>query len=226
MRRRLLLLVFACGAARPTVARAEAQLWTKAGATFHASKRIELSVSEERRLGDLLPRGGQWLTSVGAEYRLMGRVFVGAGYRLSAEWAEPQKELGTRRRGTVDLTMAPHWGDFRPKYRLRGQARLGANEDEDRVLDLEPGLRNRLSLDYRGHPSFQPGATFELFSDFVGRRQSWTDRYRTGFGVAFVQAPVKLDLTYLYDAPIDDRRPAAHIAYLGVTVEIDLRHKD
>ncbi len=219
MRAALAVGALAVGAlAWPRGVAAQFRARTELGGELALTRRLEVSVSERALFGEGVPDTGRWQTLVGATFRPKRFLGLGVGYRLSGEAGFGGPRL--RHRALVEATLSPRWRSFRLAYRLRFQTSF-----EDRLydLDIDPVLRNRVTLRWRSPSPVDVYAGFEVFSDVGGSTITAFDRWRVEGGAVLNLRRFDVGLAYRYDAPFEGDGSRYHTVLASLTWHMSLR---
>ncbi|MBZ0238159.1 MAG: DUF2490 domain-containing protein [Deltaproteobacteria bacterium] len=157
---RRLLVVFStialAIAARPALATADTQLWTKLDVKHELTRRWSLTFEQHLRFDADISRVGAIMPEPSASYRVTKWLRFGAGYRYEYE-RNNDDELVSRHRAYVFSRLRKDLGDVRLDHRLQLQEqwRPDANPVNRHTV------RNRGEVSYTALGDLTPGASVE-----------------------------------------------------------------
>lgn len=212
MRRAIVVLALAVAGE----ARADVQLWTKAGVGHDLTDDVGVLGDLHLRFDEDVSRFQSLMPEVELRYGPAKWLRLGAGYRLQYT-RDGDGDLVVRHRFHGDGSLRHDLGDVRLDYRLRfqEQVRPGANDPSRHTL------RNRARVSYRGVKRWTPELGGELFHAIDDGDTIHLDSYRLIVGVAYDRKDWEVGAFYGLEVPVaDTTEPTIHILGLGYYREL------
>ncbi len=210
-------LVALVGVLGAGVARADSQVWTRAGIVADVMGDVEVAVEQRTRFDASGIRLQGLLPQATIAYQPMWALELGAGYRFSYQRGR-NDDMEFRHRYHVDAQARHDLRDLRLRYRLRLQERYRSRDGR------LPTLRNRVGAGWRGLDPWVPRVTFSTFT------RLGDDGERFQFHKWRLSARLRYDLSdqsiagfYRLERSISrPEDPLLHILGLAYTYELDL----
>ncbi|MFN0246286.1 MAG: DUF2490 domain-containing protein [Kofleriaceae bacterium] len=196
------------GTSHPALA--DVQLWSEAGVSKRATKRLQVELSLQTRFDQDISRLQALLPEVGVRYRAIRWLRVGGGYRLEYE-RDNNGDLVVRHRVSAYARASYTVKRVRLDYRLMvvEQWRPSSNDQYRTVL------RNRVDVSYRDLGPWTPGVSAEVFHALGDLDQADYDKLRLTAGVSLERKQHSIDVFYRAELHADPAEPTFHILGLG-----------
>ena len=212
-------LALAAAVCWPSPARAESELWLKAGVRHLITREWRVAFDQHLRWAGPVNELVRIMPELSGQYRPTKYLRFELGYRFSRQLEKDEWEY--RHRLHLDSSLKLDLGPLALKGRARLQNRSdGLDAGDENRTTLRPGAW--VSVDVDGLPfSLEPGLGAEAFV-FLDHPKDGVEYQKLRLEV-FAEAafgPVETELSYRMELPADEDDPTVHI--IGLSFGYDL----